>query len=61
MHRSGPKPHDHGLPTGQRVDICSVTYVRLFVGFSPRELLAFAKTRPLIVGEATDLVLSWSW
>lgn len=28
---------DHGLPSGQRVDICIVTYVKLFVGFSPRE------------------------
>lgn len=62
MPRSGSKPRDHGRPTGQRVDIHSVAYVKLFVGFSHRELIAFAKIYPLITGprEARDEVLSWS-
>lgn len=63
MPRSDSKPRDHGHPTGQRVDIHSVTYVKLLVGFSHRELIAFAKMYPLITGpgEARDVVLSWSW
>ena len=49
---------DDGLPAGLRVGVCFVMYVKLFVGFSPREDVYSDHIDP---GMATDLVLSWSW